>query len=195
MMKSYFTIAIVTVSEIVSRGLQSMLSEMRAINVRTIIVAPGDAYDVILDNRPTVVVVDPMAMSIGQIDSVKSQLKTAVFAIGSTASMPDEYLKSIDGVIGIYDSVERIMQQLKLQLKSDVAGDTVLTPREQEIVIGVVKGLSNKEIAAEMNLAVNTVMTHRRNIAAKLQIHSPAGLTIYALMNKLVSLEDVAKKL
>ena len=66
-----------------------------------------------------------------------------------------------------------------------------LSPREKEVVIGVVKGLSNKEIAAEIGVSVNTVTTHRRNIAAKLKIHSPAGLTIYAIMSKLVTLDEV----
>jgi len=66
-----------------------------------------------------------------------------------------------------------------------------LSPREKEVVIGVVKGLSNKEIAAEMCVSTNTVMTHRRNIATKLQIHSAAGLTIYAIINKLVKLEEL----
>ena len=67
-----------------------------------------------------------------------------------------------------------------------------LSPREKEIVKAIVKGFSNKEIATMMNLSVNTVMTHRRNIASKLKIHSPAGLTIYAIVSKLVSLEEVS---
>ena len=66
-----------------------------------------------------------------------------------------------------------------------------LTRSEWKIVEQVGNGLSNKEIASEINVSVNTVMTHRRNIAQKLQIHSPAGLTIYAIVKKLVRLEDV----
>ncbi len=67
-----------------------------------------------------------------------------------------------------------------------------LSPREKDVVVGVVRGLSNKEIAAAMGVSVNTVTTHRRNIAAKLKIHSPAGLTIYAIVSKLVALDEVA---
>ena len=52
----------------------------------------------------------------------------------------------------------------------------------------VAKGMSNKEIADALCLSVNTVTTHRRNISAKLQIHSPAGLAIYAVVNKLVDI-------
>ncbi len=64
-----------------------------------------------------------------------------------------------------------------------------LSEREKDVVVGVVQGLTNKEIADKLFIAPNTVITHRRNIARKLQIHSIAGLTIYAIVNKLVELE------
>ena len=54
-----------------------------------------------------------------------------------------------------------------------------------------VQGLQNKEIADQLCISVNTVITHRRNIARKLQIHSPAGLTIYAIVNGLVDISSV----
>ena len=66
-----------------------------------------------------------------------------------------------------------------------------LSEREKEVITQVVRGLSNKEIADEMFISVNTVMTHRRNISRKLNIRSAAGLTIYAIVNGLVKLEDV----
>ena len=51
--------------------------------------------------------------------------------------------------------------------------------------------MSNKEIADHLGISVNTVITHRRNIARKLQIHSPAGLTIYAIVNGLIDINAV----
>ncbi|MBR5234854.1 MAG: helix-turn-helix transcriptional regulator [Bacteroidaceae bacterium] len=66
-----------------------------------------------------------------------------------------------------------------------------LSQREKEIIACVVKGKTNKETADALCLSVHTVITHRRNIARKLQIHSPAGLTIYAIVNKLVELSDI----
>ena len=66
-----------------------------------------------------------------------------------------------------------------------------LSQREKEILACVVKGKTNKETADALCLSVHTVITHRRNIARKLQIHSPAGLTIYAIVNKLVELSDI----
>ena len=58
-------------------------------------------------------------------------------------------------------------------------------------VRSVTSCLSNKEIAEKLFISTNTVMTHRRNIARKTQIHSPAGLTIYAIVNGLVNLDEV----
>ena len=66
-----------------------------------------------------------------------------------------------------------------------------LSDREREVICHVVRGLSNKEIAEKMFISANTVMTHRRNIARKTQIHSPAGLTIYAIVNGLINLDEV----
>ncbi|MBP7767659.1 MAG: helix-turn-helix transcriptional regulator [Prevotella sp.] len=66
-----------------------------------------------------------------------------------------------------------------------------LSDRERDVIIGVVQGMANKEIADHLCISVNTVITHRRNIARKLQIHSPAGLTIYAIVNNLVDITSV----
>ena len=66
-----------------------------------------------------------------------------------------------------------------------------LSDREKDVIISLVQGLSNKEIADHLCISTNTVITHRRNIARKLQIHSPAGLTIYAIINGLVDISAV----
>ncbi len=69
--------------------------------------------------------------------------------------------------------------------------DEQLSDREKDVIIALVQGMSNKEIADHLFISVNTVITHRRNIARKLQIHSPAGLTIYAIVNDLVDISTV----
>jgi|WetSurMetagenome_2_1015567.scaffolds.fasta_scaffold43165_2 regulator of cell morphogenesis and NO signaling len=74
---------------------------------------------------------------------------------------------------------------------SDEDYTDILSDREKDIIIGVVKGLTNKEIADNLFISLNTVTTHRRNIARKLNIHSSAGLTIYAIVNKLIDINEV----
>ena len=65
-------------------------------------------------------------------------------------------------------------------------GKEAISEREKEIIVCLVQGMSNKEIASQLFISINTVITHRRNIVRKLQIHSLAGLTIYAIANNLI---------
>ena len=66
--------------------------------------------------------------------------------------------------------------------------DTGLTQRELEILQHIVAGKSNKEIATQLNLSVNTVSVHRANIMDALGIHKTAELVVYAIRNGLVTL-------
>ena len=76
--------------------------------------------------------------------------------------------------------------------KSGIAQNPeALSDREKDVIISLVQGMSNKEIADHLCISTNTVITHRRNIARKLQIHSPAGLTIYAIVNGLIDISAV----
>ena len=63
----------------------------------------------------------------------------------------------------------------------------ILSQREVEVLRLVASGYINKEIADNLNISLNTVLTHRKNITAKLGIKSVSGLTFYAMMNGLVT--------
>lgn len=65
-----------------------------------------------------------------------------------------------------------------------------LTSREREVLILIAQGRSNKEIANHLGIGVRTIETHRERIMRRLDIHSVAGLTKFAIANGLVSLED-----
>lgn len=101
-------------------------------------------------------------------------------------------------------AVKLIEQQLKKSGQIQYTDETdcesidkdkleVLSEREKDIIICVAKGMNNKEIADYLYLSVHTVTTHRRNISNKLQIHTTAGLIIYAIANKLVNIEEIQK--
>ncbi len=97
-------------------------------------------------------------------------------------------------------AVRRLEQKLKQSdvtakisnmIGKNVEGTEALGEREKDVIVALVQGMTNKEIADHLCISVNTVTTHRRNIARKLQIHSPAGLTIYAIVNNLVDISSV----
>lgn len=77
-------------------------------------------------------------------------------------------------------------------VRPDPAGQPLcepLTPRETEVLRLVVRGLQNKQIAAELGIALTTVISHRKRITEKLGVRSVAGLTIYAVMRGLVGVD------
>lgn len=92
------------------------------------------------------------------------------------------------------ENLERTLSVASKENASDEIGaDRVesLGEREKEIICCVAKGMSNKEIADKLCLSVHTVATHRKNISAKLEIHSAAGLAIFAILHKLVDIKDL----
>lgn len=94
-------------------------------------------------------------------------------------------------------AIEKLETEYKKKNTKDVVqpevsfSQNILSDREREVLVCIVYGMTNKEIAAKLFLSTHTVNTHRRNIISKLQIHSPAGLTIYAIVNKLVKLDEI----
>lgn len=66
-----------------------------------------------------------------------------------------------------------------------------LSARETDVLQLIVKGITNKEIADKLNISLNTVLTHRKNITAKLGIKTVSGLTFYAIMNGLISGDEI----
>ena len=71
----------------------------------------------------------------------------------------------------------------------EAPGAPLLTNREREVLVQIAEGRSNKEIAGQLDIGVRTVETHRERIMRKLDIHSVAGLTRFAIANGLITLE------
>lgn len=144
---------------------------------------------------PDLLIVSPDVVSDPMVPILKEALGNDELRIVSycTTLAETELSKNFDGKILSIDGGNEVSNMLEsvLEVDGSNAEEMVLTPREQEVVVAVVKGLTNKEIAEKFFLSTHTIITHRRNIARKLNIHSPSGLTIYAIMNKLVTLDDV----
>jgi DNA-binding NarL/FixJ family response regulator len=137
----------------------------------------------------------------GNFDPVKlrAELDSDLKIIALEVARLDRYVSAnYDAVISVVDELNVISDKIKSLVapeETDEEGSDkekeVLSKREKEIVALVVKGLTNQEIADKLYLSVHTVITHRRNIARKLEIHSATGLTIYAIVNKLVDLSEI----
>ncbi|MFI3286736.1 MAG: LuxR C-terminal-related transcriptional regulator [Rikenellaceae bacterium] len=144
---------------------------------------------------PDLLIINPSYLGMMPLSQLKTDIgreELKVIALQSNF-IEQSQLQSYDGVVSIYDSIEKITDKILevIEFKEEIETKKELSIREKEIIVCVVKGMTNKQIAETLYLSTHTVIAHRRNIANKLQIHSPAGLTIYAIVNKLVDLADI----
>ena len=102
-----------------------------------------------------------------------------------------------DNQLSIYDSKVNLTEKISLSLKSiddrqSVDDSEELTPREKLILRHVALGKTNKEIASDLFISAHTVISHRKNITRKLDIKSVSGLTVYAILNGIIKMEDIS---
>lgn len=106
-----------------------------------------------------------------------------------------KFLALFDAQISISDSEDSITSTIcKLDAEEEPStqnqAQEILTERETDVLKLLATGLANKEIADKLNISINTVITHRKNISQKTGIKSVSGLTIYAVVQKLISIDN-----
>ncbi len=188
------TVAFLLPSPLLNIGVSTML---RRVNDADFSISDVDMTEDVAaqidELKPSLVIVDPSVSDCSWREHCQACNPLLKIVGVLHAQVPQAVQKNLDDTFSIYDSVESISDAIRRNIKADDIDSRAkeLSPREKDVIVGIVKGLSNKEIALDMSVSVNTVMTHRRNIASKLHIHTPAGLTIYAIVSNLVKLEDI----
>lgn len=146
--------------------------------------------------RPDVLMVNPASLGLFSLQQLRKETGNPdMKCVAVQLAFSDQTtLKSYDETVSIYDDADTIVSKLLRLTREGAEPDRrheALSGREKEVIACVVQGMTNKQIADRLCISAHTVITHRRNIAAKLGIHSPAGLTIYAIVNRLVDLDAV----
>lgn len=194
--KDVFTL-LVAISDVADRCyLERLLRKQSVVSLHVEVTT--DFYrlsEICKEVLPDLMLVSPIVLSDPLIPAFRKLIGLDFFPIISYCRTLEEsqMCKHYDGKILCTDNETDALNVLSSVLDINNESDEVmvLTPREQEVVIAVVKGLTNKEIAEQFFLSTHTIITHRRNIARKLNIHSASGLTIYAIMNNLVTVDDI----
>lgn len=192
-------IAIAETSLIIRGGLNAALKRLTNVKVQPIELLSMEAlHDCVRTQCPDMLIVNPTFgdyFDVARFRDETSGKRLRLIAL-VTSFVDASLLNKYDESISIFDDLEILSKKIAGLMnvasgEEEIDSQDALSQREREIVICVVKGMTNKEIAEKLFLSIHTVITHRRNISKKLQIHSAAGLTIYAIVNKLVALSDV----
>lgn len=130
-------------------------------------------------DRYDLIVVDE-ALCLSNLDYlIPKKNRTVILADHDMAGHSWQYVNSNADENTIIESIASIIKKLK-RVNS---GQDGLSAREIDVLKLVATGLTNKEIADRLNISINTVLSHRKNISAKLGIKSVSGLSVYAMMN------------
>jgi len=145
-------------------------------------------------HTPEILLINPLILSSNTISAIKKEFPKIKTVAILSSFIDSKTLTDFDDTISIFDETDSIITKMDglLTKNEEESTDTEqLSYREKEIIACIVKGMTNKAIADKLSISIHTVITHRRNITKKLQIHSAAGLAIYAIVNKIVEIQDI----
>jgi len=193
-------IAIAETSYIIRKGLVYVISQFPLIGKVVELKEMENIQNQLNIIKPDAIIINPMLLSHSLKGDIRQQLNieksTAIIALVYNL-IDEQFYRSYNAIVKINDSESKIEETLEQCFKDNSSKESEqneLSDREKEILISVVKGMSNKEIADHWNISIHTVITHRRNIVRKLKIHSISGLTIYSIINKLVDISEINYK-
>lgn len=190
-MKRY-RVAIVDAATVVAEGIAAILSRTTRAEVVGCYKHISEIESLIATNR-----VDIVFASVAQYHQIEATTmlnNTPVVGIQSVLC-DEETVRRFNASVTIFSSpedIERIVSEVAEQpSEHNISESHELSERERDVLILVARGFTNKEIASELNISPHTVISHRKNIVHKTGIRSVAGLTVYAVLNKLIDSEQL----
>jgi DNA-binding NarL/FixJ family response regulator len=152
-----------------------------------------------LRRKSKLIIINPSLIqnNVKSFIGLKNQFANTQWA-GLVYAYYDQGILSLpDAILNISDSPSVIITAVSKLLNTDrsiekAQPQDILSDREIDVLKLITSGLPNKEIAFKLNISINTVITHRRNISQKTGIKSVSGLTIYAVVNKIHTLESLS---
>ncbi len=188
-------IAIAEKSEIIRTGLSYLIQNS---NIAEEIVYFNDFSDLneydFPETSTSILFINPVFV-INQTKELKKLTKNhpKIHTIGIIHNFfHKEIVSQFDSILNIEDDPVTLLKKI---LFAEIEEDNKtlqenISEREMDVLLLLVNGLSNKEIADKLNISTHTVISHRKSITQKTGIKSQSGLTIYAITNKLISIES-----
>ncbi|RLD54815.1 MAG: hypothetical protein DRJ01_17520 [Bacteroidetes bacterium] len=154
----------------------------------------------IISGKPEFIIIDPNSVNekliplLRELNNEKDIKIIGVISSFSNQNIISKFSYTLNSQNNKYQLVEAFSKIVGKRNLVDMGNEQLLSKRENEILRQLALGLTNQEIADKLFLSVHTVMTHRKKITRKLGIKTVSGLTVFALMNKLVDIREVERQ-
>ena len=198
-MKTDNKIIIVEPSPMLSAGLALYFDDIKQVSIVSQLDSLDRLEEKLVSYNPDILIINPLLIAYGTNEHFLKICRdfSNVIPIALVSSYVDaNILKQFKEVIELNDSKQKVISKIfnilsDNKLSQDKPESVELSNRETDVLIALVKGLTNKEISDKLFISVHTVITHRKNIIRKTGIKSVSGLTVYALLNNLVDENDI----
>lgn len=141
-----------------------------------------------------IVLIVPVNVSQDTLFNLLSRKTNDFHIVAIDCENSSKTIANIDYVFQINSDPEALTEKVKAYLKENEKQDSddELSLREKEVLRLIAVGHTNKSIADTLFISTHTVISHRKNITDKLGIKSIPGLTVYAIMQKIISQSDIS---
>ncbi|RLD79436.1 MAG: DNA-binding response regulator [Bacteroidetes bacterium] len=160
----------------------------------------SDRFSSIIKNlKPNIVIINKEIYSNINQQVLKNLLLEYSFTLINISEIKEENSEQSDESHIYYDEeksdilnkIDQAISQIRGHSKKKEKQNNEISQREKAILACVARGLTNKEIAEDLFISTHTVITHRKNIVRKLGIKTVSGLTVYAILNKIIDMTDL----
>lgn len=180
-------------SYLISKGISVVIDQKAETEVLRITDSLVDLQRAMNKFKPDYLIVNPKVITVGNKELKRP--KKEIIAIGENIEN-QELKNSFDQYLDIDISQKEIDNWLEnllipMREKKETLKKTKLTPQEKNVLKHIALGMTNKEIGEKLSISEHTVTVHRKHITQKLEIKSVSGLTVYAIINKFISINQV----
>ncbi len=193
-------VIVVTNAFLLSSGMESLMLELSGMLVDQVYNGTEKKLiEKIIGKKPDFVIIDPASVKDNLISIIRTlnneeQIKViGIISLTEKPSVKSKFANIINTQWTKYQLINALKNIIGHSAVEQQNNGQVISKRETEILKHLALGLTNQEVADKLFLSIHTVMTHRKTITRKLGIKTIAGLTVYALMNKLVDIREVER--
>jgi DNA-binding NarL/FixJ family response regulator len=197
MTKIKIHIIIIEPSSLISEGLLAILGTHEGSFELNRIDTMEEIPNYALRHDVDIVIINPSLVqnNIKTYNSIRNSLPETKWIATVYSFFETKLLGIFDETINVYDTPESIINLVtRIGIKDDSEQNALqekLSDREIEVLKLLASGKQNKEIADKLNISTHTVISHRKNISQKTGIKSISGLTIYAVVKNIMTLENL----